>query len=810
MINRNRQYLPTAFICCLVLFLHTAGHAQDIKLLPVTVHVSSNSGKSLPQATITPEAAGHTAIIPVKTGSTGDVSLQLEAGVVYNAEISADDFAPLMVQLKADSAGQVFHYTLAAAKALKGATVTASRLLMRQEDDKTIVDPEPLAASSTSGYEVLEKTPGIVADQDGNFYLSSTSTATIYINGRELKMSNADIASMLKSLPPNAIERIEILRTPSAKYDASGSGGIINIVLKKGVKLGLTGSVSAGIQQDVYGNQFAGISLNYNDGEKSGYLNLNYAQRKSMEHIDGKRTVTPDSLLDQVSSSVYNSRNLYLGYGGGKTTGKWSLSYDGRVSATLNNNHTDNGSALHDNMNNLFTDNRTATNNYGNSWNIDQSVDAKYKIDTTGSEWTTSINWNGNFSNSQQDIQSSLVFPAAAELLNNGDLTGTRHYIAGQTDLKYKYKFHLTFETGLKSTATFFRFNSDYVATYNNQSYEDPYRTATYRYHENINAAYFQVSKSVGDLIIKPGLRLENTNMTGHQTRPGTADFSIHRTDLFPYAYVSKNLFKMFKLDFRGYLVYRRTILRPAYDYLNPFQRFLDPYLYETGNPALRPQFTNNYEANISLNEFPVFAVGFNDMKDIFSQVVYQNDTNPSVAYRTYDNLGRNREFYIRGLAGIPPGGKYFFIVGGEYNLSNYDGYYNGAPLKYKREMWTLYTHHNLKITKTTNILLHGFMRINGLAQFYELEPFGALNASVSQFFLDRKLQLTVSVQDMFYTNRYTYAIDQPSVAATGGRYNDSRRFGINLRYNFGLRKKEENENFFKAGNPDRNGEESR
>jgi outer membrane receptor protein involved in Fe transport len=647
----------------------------------------------------------------------------------------------------------------------------------------------------------LEKTPGIIADQDGNFYLSSTSAATIYINGRELKMSNADIATMLKSLPPNAIERIEILRTPSAKYDASGSGGIINVVLKKGVKIGLTGSVNAGLQQGVYGNQFAGVNLNYNDGEKSGYVNINYAHRQSMEHIEGHRLVTADSLLDQVSSSLYSSSNLYLGYGAGKTTGKWSLSYDGRVSGTLNDNHTDNSSVLHDTAGSLFTDNRTGTDNYGNSWNVDQDIDAKYKIDTSGSEWTTNIDWNGSFGNSNQDIHSYVFYPLTADGWINGDLSNTKHYFAAQTDLKYKYRYQLTFEAGLKSTATFFRFRSDYTATYNNQTYNDPYRTAAYRYNENINAAYFQVSKTMGKLIIKPGLRLENTNMVGHQTKPGISDFSIHRTDLFPYAYVSRNLFKMFKLDFRGYLVYRRTILRPAYDYLNPFQRFLDPYLYETGNPALRPQFTNNYEFNISLNEYPVFAVGFNDMKDIFSQVVYQNDTNPSIAYRTYDNLGRNKEFYIRGLAGIPPGGKYFFIVGGEYNLSNYDGYYNGAPLKYRREMWTLYTHHNLKLTKTTNFTLHGFMRINGLAQFYELQPFGALNASLSQFFLDRKLQVTLSVQDMFYTNRYAYAIDQPTVSATGERYNDSRRLGINLRYNFGLRKKEETDNFFKAGN---------
>ena len=109
-----------------------------------------------------------------------------------------------------------------------------------------------LAGSSSDALEILEKTPGTVVDQDGNVYIASTTPATIYINGREMKLSSADIASLLKSLPAEAVSKIEILRTPSSKYDASGSGGIINIVLKKGVKLGTNGSVYGGWYQGVY------------------------------------------------------------------------------------------------------------------------------------------------------------------------------------------------------------------------------------------------------------------------------------------------------------------------------------------------------------------------------------------------------------------------------------------------------------------------------------------------------------------------------------------------------------------------------
>lgn len=133
----------------------------------------------------------------------------------------------------ADSSVEINIRLLPFVAALGNITVVSRKPLIRQEDDKTIVDAEALANSSTNAFEVLEKTPGAVVDQDGNVYLSSTTPATVYINGREMKLSSADIASLLKSLPAGSVSKIEILRTPSAKYDASGSGGIVNIVLKK-------------------------------------------------------------------------------------------------------------------------------------------------------------------------------------------------------------------------------------------------------------------------------------------------------------------------------------------------------------------------------------------------------------------------------------------------------------------------------------------------------------------------------------------------------------------------------------------------
>ncbi|HSU28077.1 MAG TPA: outer membrane beta-barrel family protein, partial [Chitinophagaceae bacterium] len=355
----------------------------------------------------------------------------------------------------------------------------------------------------------------------------------------------------------------------------------------------------------------------------------------------------------------------------------------------------------------------------------------------------------------------------------------------------------ITFEAGIKSTVHSYKNVTNYFRESGNVRTKDYNRTNTFNYQENINSAYLQGSKTLGrDAVLKFGIRLENTNMDGNQIIPSDTSFRIHRTDFFPYVYLSKNIMKIAGYDLRAYLIYRRTISRPGYDQLNPFPRYVDQYLTEAGNPALRPQFTQNYEANISVDERPLLAVGVNDTKDIFTNVIYQADSSNSQAYRTYDNLGHNKEWYFRALGAVPPGKKYFSVVVAQYNHNFYSGLYENKPLSFKKGTWTFYTFHNLKLDKRSLLSLNGFLRLKGQQQFYELSTFGALNASINRQFLNQKLIITLSVNDIFKSNKNEFAIKQGSVDAHGFRSGDSRRFGINLRYNFGIRKKEENNIF--------------
>ncbi|RYZ18808.1 MAG: TonB-dependent receptor [Chitinophagaceae bacterium] len=775
--TRRLLLLSLVLICAAPLFAQVA----------LTVSVTDASKKPIPFASVqVRDFADSSRNVHQVADSNGIARFDVPAGI-WEIGASSVNFSPGTKTLRVGPGPARLVLALDASGTLSTVVVTATRPVMRQEDDKTIVEPENLAAASTSAYELIEKTPGIFMDGDGNIYLNSTTPASIYINGREQKMSTADVATMLKNLPPNSIARLEILRTPSARYDASGSGGIVNVMLRKGVKPGLTGSVNGILSQGRYNTASVGLSLNNNNGRTTTYLNVNVGRRDGFEELQSARYFRPDSLLAQQSVTRYPVNNLYVGYGVSFPAGRrWELSYDGRLGFTRSRNNSSNLSSISSAITGAKSgENEALVQNRADYWNLNQGFAAKYKLDSLGSEWNTDVSYTLSPSKTDQQLATQFFLPAAGSSEAQGHIDNRLEFLSAQSHVLRKLAHRLTLEGGLKTTLVSFHNTTTYT------------RVSAFRYSENINAAYLQASKTLGKgIVLKAGTRLENTNMSGHQLAPADTAFELHRTDLFPYVYLSRDIMKIMGYQLRAYLVYRRTISRPAYEYLNPSPRLVDPYLYETGNPSLRPQFTRNYEANVSVDERPVVAVGFNETRDIFTQVVYQQagaDSSRKVAYRTYDNLGTNRELYLRALGAIP-GKKIFIVAGFQYNRNFYQGLYEGKPLSFRRGTWMIFTYQTYKFTPTTQLTVNGWWRMRGQAQFYELSSFGQLSMGITQQLFKRKLAVTLTGNDLLYTNNYEFELAQGSVRATGMRQSDTRRVTLNLRYQFGFRKKEERE----------------
>lgn len=598
----------------LIVLIHQPGFAQTA---PLKLRVVDNKNQSIAFANITIQIFDSATIKNQVADSNGKASVMLQPGKLYmlktsavgyqtdNRTIKFENLNSLIIQLK-ETNGQ-----------LKEVVVTSTKPLITQVDDKSVVDPEPLAAASTNAYETMEKIPGIFIDQDGNIYLNGLSPAGIQINGRELRMSASDMATLLKSLPPSSIQKIELVRTPSAKYDASGGGGVVNIILKKGIKIGLNGSVNTGMNQGVYGNQFIGLTLNNTTDKYNSYLNTQYNQNDGYSIVNTDRFLSIDTVLKQTAKTLSPNKSGYIGFGLGRNwTDRFELNYDARISGQSFLNSTNNASILEKisakkNLSSIAS----LVENDGSNFNFNQSVRSKLKLDSLGGEWTIDISYNFIQSNTDQTYNNTF-FAGGLASKGSGNFTNDRDFLTYQTDYKKK-RFGITIEAGLKSSILSFRNNANYQKDLNGLIVKDPFRTSAYNFKEQINAGYLQGSKTWGAVVLKVGTRVEQTIMQGNQKIPSDTSFSLNRTDAFPYVFLSRKLFKISGYELRGYLVYRKTISRPSYEFLNPFPRYIDPFLYESGNPSLRPQFTSNYEANISVDDKPIFAFGVNETKDI-------------------------------------------------------------------------------------------------------------------------------------------------------------------------------------------------
>ena len=788
------KFLLSVFITFLFIVFSENGFSQKL-----SINLKDDNNQPLMGATLKLTKHKDKTEIYTTSNINGNAEFKDLEKTLYQLEISFIGYKTLEKTLNIKQDFQKFDFKLKEeALELDEVTVAARSPLIRQEDDKQIVDPEHLAAISNNTLEVLENTPGLYVDQDGGIFLSSASPAKVYINGREQKLTNQDITTILQNLPPNSVQKIEIMRTPSTKYDAASTGGIINIVLKKGYKIGKFGSINAGFNQSTYPNSELGFSFNDSGEKTSIYLNANYNHRHNHESLEMHRKVDLENIMSQIIENEKINHQFYTAFGiNYDFSENTKFAYDSRLNYTLSKSKSDNQNFFKTIEDQIKIENENQILNDSYFLNLQQDFNLNHKFDTLGSEWDTKIGYNFSSRNIDQNYIYNSIFPFESSYSGQGLTLQDRNFINLQTDFTFYLKYKFKIETGAKSTIQYFNSNADFSVNYMNSELIDPIRTNKFNYFENINSAYFQASKTfVGNFVVKAGTRLEHTYMLGRQIIPEKTRFLINRPDLFPYFYLSRRVFKMREFELHAFAIYRRTISRPGYDMLNPSLNILDQFTYETGNPALKPQFTDNIELNLSFQDFPVFAVGKNYTSDIFSGVLYKDEYNSDITVRTYDNLGKNKETYFRGMLGIPPGGIYFFGAGGQYNYNEYQGFYQNQELNYKRGSWRFFTFHQLKITKTTRLVFSGFMMLNGSMDFYELKNFGAINIGLRQSFFNNRLQISLNARDILKTMIVEFEVNQNDLQAMGSRYTDNRRFGITLRYSFGIEKREKKANF--------------
>jgi len=621
------------------------------------------------------------------------------------------------------------------AKDLGGVTVTAKKPFIEARPDKTIVnvDASPTSAGATV-LELLEKSPGITVDNDGNISLRGKAGVIIMIDGKPTYLSSTDLANLLKNMPASQLEQIEIMTNPSAKYDAAGNSGIINIKTKKGRASGFNGSIMAGITTSFFKTGDAlyvipksqnSINFNYRKNKFNFFGNYNPNIYNGRGNLNIERKFFDDNgdlagYSDVATKFKFGNHNQSLKVGVDFFADKKNtygivasgFKFNGHPTPVTINTLSD---ANHEETSSMvsLTENKIHFNNFSGNFNY------RHVFDTTGTELTVDLDYIGYRNTSNMLLTTEFYDDQHQQtsdpLLLKGHLPSDINIYSVKSDYTHPFKGG-RLEAGIKSS---------YVKTDNIVDYQrlvaDKWvpdsRSNHFIYNENINAAYVTLNRQLKKWTLQGGLRVENTIAKGYQVT-NDSTFKRNFTDLFPNVYITYAVNDKNSLT----LSYGRRITRPNYQDLNPFTYFLDSLSYRQGNPYLLPQFTNNIELSHTFKGKIITTLNYNNTTDVISQIFKQNSTT-KIVYFTADNVAK---FINMGISITAPvtitkwwNTNFFTNI---YN-NHYKGIYNAEPLDISYTSFTVNVTNTFTIKQGFSLELSGFYRGKGVDQLTINQP---------------------------------------------------------------------------------------
>jgi iron complex outermembrane receptor protein len=682
---------------------------------------------------------------------------------------------------------------VASSKSLRDVTVTTKKPFVEQKLDRTLINVE---ASTTNvgltALEVLEKSPGISVDKDGNISLKGKAGVMVMVDGKPTYLSAQDLANMLKSMPSNQLEQIEIMTNPPAKYDASGNAGVINIKTKKNKTQGFNGSVTLGAGMGSKPKSSNSVNLNYRAGKfnlfgnyshnyNRNFQDLNLTRNFRDRHTDQILTVF-DQYADMQRSSQNHSGKIGTDYFATKKT-TVGVVLTGFINPTTNTN--DNSTFIKDAEGNLLS--RTEAKNSGEErWkNTGANFNFRHLLNSNGREITADIDYLSYNKTSEQRFDNYFFDKTGAkkqpdEFLR-GNLPSVIDIYSAKVDYTHPLKKDAKFEVGFKTS---------FVETDNNAKYEnlisgnwqlDQGRSNHFVYKENVNALYVNGTKQFntkwsGQL----GLRLENTVSKGNQLTTGQ-NFNRNYTQLFPTAYLGyttnpKNSFS---------LSYGRRINRPNYQDLNPFYYFLDKYTYELGNPFLKPQFSHNVDLNHSFKAFLNTSLNYNSTNDIIQQVLEQVDSTNTTFIRR-ENIAKRTSIGISVSANMQVTKWWRANIYTNVVNNHFEGLVNGAMLNVDGATFTTNVSNQFTFKKGWSGEISAFYRSKGIEGTLVAEPMGAVNFGIGKQVLNNKGSVRLNVRDFLDIQKFRGYSRFQNVDMKINNQWDNRVVNVSFSYRFG------------------------
>ncbi len=685
-----------------------------------------------------------------------------------------------------------------AAKGLSEVTVTAKKPFIETKIDKTIVnvDASPTSAGSTA-LDVLEKSPGVTVDNDGNISLRGKAGVIVLMDGKQTFLSGTDLANLLRNMPASALDQIEIMTNPSSKYDASGNSGILNIKTKKGKNVGFNGSVMVGATSSIYNPEGTlylipktqnSVTFNWRKNKINffGNYNPNFFRGRNMLTLESK-FLDPDKTI-----TGYNNSETSFKFGNNNHTLKLGLDWSPdkkNVLGIVLNGFIFKGHPTPVTISDLTNQNRqlesrliSSTDNDIRFKNGSVNLNWKHTFDTTGKELTADFDYVA-YSNVSDMLLTTNYFnnslqPTGVSYLK-GNLPANIDIYTFKTDYVHPIK-NGRFEAGVKLSFV----KNDNLVNYKrfiNEVWEvDHIRSNHFIYDENINAAYVNYSTQIKKWSFQAGLRIENTNAQGNQVITHQT-FKRDTTNLFPTAFVSYTVDKNNSLT----VSYGRRIQRPNYQDLNPFTYFLDTLSYRQGNIYLKPQYTNNIELTHAFKGKFITTLNFNSTDDVISQIV-RPEPNSKIRYLTVDNVASFRNIGISITAPLTFtkwwNANFFTNI---YN-NHYKGVYDTFDIDLAFTSFTMNVTNNFTISKGFTGELSGFYRHKALGGLTKMEPIYQIALGLQKQIIKGKGTLRLNIRDPFAWQKFegvsTYGLIDGSFLSRP----DVRQVTATFTYRFG------------------------
>jgi hypothetical protein len=775
--------------------------AAITKAQQVTGSVKDDQGKALSGATVALKKVKDSGLVKLAaTNAGGQYSFtSINAGNYFVAVTYTGHTAKTSAAFEVTGSGDVTAPEVMLSKTsgqLKEVVVAARKPMVEVKADKTILNVEGTVNSvGQDALELLRKSPGVIVDKDDNLTLSGKTGVQVYVDGRPTPLSGKDLSDYLRTLQSSSIEAIEIITNPSAKYEAAGNAGIINIRLKKNKSFGTNGSVNAGYNQGITPKYNGGISLNHRNKNINLFGNYSYNDNTNENNINLHREVL-DTLFEQKSKLNIDNRSHNFKAGmdyfinkrstiGLMTNGSFSnQDFDNYSRTEISYMPTKQTDRI------LIADNTNANTKN----NINGNLNYRY-ADSSGHELNMDADFGAYRNNSDQFQPNYYYDPTETR-----QLYSRIYQMYAPTDIDI-YSFKTDYEQnfkkgrlGLGGKISFVESNNDFdrydVDPGTDLKTLDLSRSNAFIYKENVNAGYVNYNRQFKGFMIQAGLRLEHTHATGRSTGmklDGTnyvdydSTFTRDYTNLFPSAAITFNKKPMSQFSF----TFSRRIDRPNYQDLNPFEFKLDEYTYRKGNTELRPQYTNSigvthtykYKLNTTLN--------YSHVKDIFAALV--DVTDKSKSFMTQKNLATQDIVSLN--ISYPFMYKWYSIFG---NMNAFYSHYKadlGVDRKVDLDVYafTFFAQQTFRLGKGWTGETSGFYASPSIWQgTIKSSKIWSVDGGFSKTVLKGSGTVKASVSDIFKTMKWrgTSNFAGQNLIASGNF--ESRQFKLNFTYRFG------------------------